>query len=365
MTAHRTGRRKDRAGWRARQQGSLLLEFMAVAALSLVLAVWASHAWTQRAQRLQAQALAAWMEVARDGAEAFLTRHAADLATAGEVDALAGQGFADWTAPRWSELRSQGLLTGGWQPGGPLRRTLGLRIMREGPCPGASCRVWALVHARPALRTPAGGVDEALVAEWLQAAKGRGLVIWPHQPGFLSGAGLKIPVPEADAVEWGPGAVALVARTGSGRGEETGAGQTDAYLRVRDARDPDFQGSATVQGVVRSGMHLAARDSLLLERSWGVGQACAPEGALGRASVGIGVLACRRGLWSLVARPAGGGYMINSRRGCHNIMGGTSANPATGKCACPSGYAMVQVAESGSLTAPEGLSVGYLCVPQQ
>lgn len=57
--------------------------------------------------------------------------------------------------------------------------------------------------------------------------------------------------------------------------------------------------------------------------------------------------------------------MINSRRGCHNIMGGTSANPATGKCACPSGYAMVQVAESGSLTAPEGLSVGYLCVPQQ
>ena len=208
----------DRAAWRGRrraQRGSLLLEFMVVAVLGLVLAVWAGHEWAQRARALQARSLAVWMGVARDAAEAFLARHAADLADAGAADALAGQGYADWMAPRWDELRAAGLLAGGWQATGPLRRTLGMRVMREGNCPGASCRIWALVHAWPALRMAAGGVDEALVAEWLQAAAGRGLVIWPHRPGFLSGAGLRVRVKDAaspireavyslDATEWKP-----------------------------------------------------------------------------------------------------------------------------------------------------------------
>ncbi len=350
---------------RRAQRGSLLLEFMVAAVLGLVLAVWAGHEWAQRARALQARSLAAWMGVARDAAEAFLARHAAELAAAGAADALAGQGYADWTAPRWDELRSAGLLAGGWQAMGPLRRTLGVRVMRDGACPGASCRVWALVHARPALRTPAGGVDEALVAEWLQAAEGRGLVVWPHRPGFLGGAGLRVPVPEEGVADWAPGVVALAARAPPGQGGEAGTGDADAYLRVRDARDPDFQGDVTVQGVVRSGTRLAARDSLQFERGWSVGEACAPEGVLGRVRDGVGVLACRRGIWSLLARPAGGGYMLNSRRGCLNATGGTSANPVTGTCACPTGYVMAQVAESGSIMAPEGLTMGFLCLSQQ
>ena len=365
------------AGLRSRvrahpQRGSLLLEFMAVAALSLVLALWASHEWAQRARALQARSLAVWMDAARGAAESFLARHAAELADAGTADALAGQGYADWTAPRWDELRSAGLLAGGWQAAGPLRRTLGLRVLREGACPGASCQVWALVHARPALRTSAGGVDGALGAEWLAAAAGRGLVVWPRRPGFLSGAGQRIPVPEEGAADWGPGVVALAARPPSGQaggagsgGGEGGAGDDAAYLRVRDARDPDFQGDATVQGVVRSGTRLAARDSLHLERGWKVGDACAPEGALGRAVDGVGILACRQGHWTLVARPTGGGYMVHSRRGCANVLGVSTANPVTGVCACPTGYAAAQVAESGTPAAPEGLTMGYLCLLQK
>ncbi|MGX5659128.1 hypothetical protein ACWKWV_05325 [Castellaniella ginsengisoli] len=357
----------ERAARRARrvQRGSLLLEFMVAAVLALLMAVWAGHEWAQRARALQARSLAAWMDVAREASEAFLARHAADLADAGAADALAGQGYADWTAPRWDELRAAGLLAEGWQARGPLRRTLGLRVIREGECPGASCRVWALAHARPALSTPAGAVDEALVAEWLQAAEGRGLVVWPHRPGFLGGAGLRVPVPEEGDADWAPGVVALVARVSSGQGNGVGPGDTDAYLRVRDTRDPDFQGDVTAQGVVRGGVRLAARDSLQLERGWGVGEACAPEGILGRVREGVGMLACRQGTWSLVARPAGGGYMLNSRRGCVNAMGGTSANPVTGACACPTGYIMAQVAESGSVMAPEGLTMGFVCLAQQ
>lgn len=345
------------------QKGSLLLESMVVALLALVAAVWAGQEWAHRVRALQARSLAAWMDAARDAAEAFLSRHAADLGEAESGDALAVQGYADWTAPRWDELRSAGLLAGSWQTAGPLRRTLGLRVMREGACPGASCRVWALVHARPALQGRTGGVDEALVAEWLQAAEGRGLVVWPHRPGFLSGAGLRFPVPEEGASDWAPGTVALAVRPLLG--QQGGAGAGDAYLRVRDTRNPDFQGDATIQGVVRSGTHLQARDSLHLEKGWNVGDPCAPEGTLGRTGEGSGVLVCRQGVWSLVARPAGGGYMLNSRRGCSSALGISSANPVTGNCSCPAGYAMAQVAESGSATAPEGLTVGYLCLPQR
>ncbi|WP_343835496.1 hypothetical protein [Castellaniella ginsengisoli] len=355
-----------RGGWHA-QRGALLLEFMVVAILSLVLAVWAGGEWAQRSRALQARSLAAWMEIARDAADAFLARHAHELAVAPADDALAERGFADWRAPRWDELRAAGLLAGGWQAAGPLRRTLGLRVVREGACPGPvpDCRVQALVHARPALQTARGGVDEALVAEWLQAAGGRGMVVWPHRPGFISGAGLRIPVPEADVADWAPGTVALAARMAPAHGGGPGAGTDDtAYLRIRDARDPDFQGDATVQGVVRSGTRLAASDSLHLEQGWSVGDACAPEGALGRLGKGPGLLSCRQGAWVPLARPAGGGYLLNSRRGCQDSLGGSTVNPVTGMCACPTGYVRATVAESGSVTGPEGLTIGYLCLPQ-
>ena len=363
MSAERLSRRHRHAG---RQRGSLLLECMVVAIVSLVLAIWAAHEWAQRARALQARSLAVWMEIARDAADAFLTRHAGDLAAAGATNALAGKGFANWTAPRWEELRAAGLLAGGWQAAGPLRTTLGLRVIREGTCPGAACRVWAVVHAQPGLRTAGNRVDESLVAEWLQAARGQGLVVWPHRPDVLSGAGVRLPVPEAGSPVWSPGVVALAARPAGPMpaAEETDTPDAEAsYLRVRDPRDPDFQGNATVQGVVRSGTRLATRDSLLLEKGWGVGKACTPEGALGRALDGVGILSCQKGLWTVLSRPAGGGYMVNTRRGCVDAMGISSANPVTKACSCPTGYTMARIAETGSVSGPEGLTVGYLCVP--
>lgn len=351
---------------RGGQRGSLLIEVMIVAVLGLAMAVWAGQEWARQARVLQARALAAWMESARQAADAFLRQHAAALMRAETSSALAAQGIADWSAPEWAELRAAGLLPGGWQQTGPLGQTLDLRILREGICPEAPCRLRALVATRHGLLRRRGGVDEALVAEWLEAARGSGLVIWPGQSGQLRGAGFAMPADSAWG--WGDGTVALSvwlsADAGAGPPSDGSADGAD-YLRVRDPRDPDFQGDASVRGSVRGGAWVQAHDGLVLESGWKGNAPCAVDGAVGRDARYPGLLMCQGGTWQQLARPAGGGFMYNSRRGCFSATGVTTANPLTGGCSCAPGYGDVQVAESGSLTAPEGLSRGYLCLPNR
>ncbi|WP_345798320.1 hypothetical protein [Castellaniella sp. MT123] len=348
------------------QQGSLLVEFMIVAILSLALAVWAGQEWARRARALQARALAAWMEPARQTAEAFLRQQADALMRADTPTALAAQGVADWSAPTWAELRATGLLPPGWEENGPLGQTLDLRIVRDGSCPQTPCRLQALIASRTGLLHRQGGVDEELVAEWLQASGGRGLVVWPRQPGLLRGAGLAV-APDS-AWGWGAGTVALAVWLPIGTDPALPpGGSTDDpdHLRVRDPRDPDFQGDASVAGAVRSGTWLQARDGLVLDKGWRGNAACSTDRALGRDERYPGLLICLGGTWQQLARPAGGGYMYNSRKGCASATGVTTANPLTGSCSCAAGYSDVQVAESGSLTALEGLSRGYLCLPNR
>ncbi|MGB6241817.1 MAG: hypothetical protein WBF69_04970 [Castellaniella sp.] len=346
-----------------RQRGSLLLEFMLVAALSLAVAVWAGQEWAQRARATQAQALAAWMEPARAAAEAYLRQHAAALQQADAPQALAAHGVADWAAPDWAELQAAGLMADGWQAQGPLRQTLALRIVRTGACPHAPCRLQALIGTRGGLRRADGGVDEALVAQWLMAAQGRGLVLWPHDPLHFRGVGRRLALPEG--ASWGAGAVALaVDLTLAADDEATGStGAETDFLRVRDTRNPDFQGDASVRGTIRSGAWVHTQEGVVLEQGWIGGSPCATESAVGRDGRYAGLLVCRQGVWQELARPAGGGYMINSRRGCFSSAGQATLNPLTGACGCAPGYTRVQIAESGSLVAPEGLSQGFICQP--
>ena len=346
------------------QRGSLLLEFMLAAALSLAVAVWAGQEWAQRARVLQAQALAAWMEPAHAAARAYLQRYADALRQADSPQALAAHGIADWAAPEWTELQAAGLLPPGWRDAGPLRQTLALRVSRIGSCPQSPCRVQALVGTRAGLARPDGRVDEALVAEWLLAAQGRGLVLWPDDPLHFRGAGQRLGVPP-DA-SWASGAVALAADLAADASGAGGGGESEDhadFLRVRDERDPDFQGDASIGGTIRGGAWLQAREGLLLDQGRTGNTACALEGAVGRDGRYAGLLICRQGFWQELARPAGGGYMISSRRGCFSATGQATSNPLTGICSCLPGYLGIQVAESGSLIAPEGLVQGFICQP--
>lgn len=350
------------------QRGSLLIEFMVVAALALVVAVWGSQEWGERVRILQARSLAAWMEPVRNALQAHLAQVAAQLDPAVDEGSEASTSAGLMVAPTWSDLQARGLLPSGWQAAGPLGQSLGVVVWRAAGCGSAACPMHALVHTRSALRRPQGELDESMIAEWLMAAQGRGFVLWPHRPEAFSGAGQQISVP-AGSSGWAPGMVALLVTQGNGGGS-TGtpstpgtAVDTENFLRMRDARDPDFQAGVSAQGVIRSDRRLAARDSLVLERGWDSGTACPDEGALGRDRIYPGVLVCRQGKWELVARAAGGGYLINSRRGCKNSQGVSTANPYTGGCFCPPGFNTMQLSESGAAASADGLSTGYLCTP--
>lgn len=349
---------------RRAQRGALLLEFMLVAALGLAAAVWAGQEWAQRARLMQAQALAAWMEPARAAAQAYLQRHAVALQQAGAPGDLAAHGIADWAAPDWTELRAAGLMPAGWQDHGPMRQTLALRVSRSGSCPQAPCQVQALVGTRSGLLRSDGAVDEPLVAEWLLAAQGRGLVLWQHDPSHFRGAGRRVALP-ADA-PWRPGVVALAVDLTLAADDAASQPSLDAdFLRVRDPRNPDFQGDASVRGTISGGAWVRAQEGLVLGQGWIGTSPCATEDAVGRDERYAGLLICRQGIWQQLARPAGGGYMTNSRRGCSSATGQSTVNPLTGSCNCGPGYAKVQVAESGSLAAPEGLTQGFLCQPNR
>lgn len=367
--------RRSRRAPEHRQRGSLLLELMIVAAIALMAALWATHEWAERTRTLQARGLAVWMQTARDAVQAYLDldpedAHAGDSHSPEAPDpAPAVSGFAGvQRLPDWDALKAMGLLPAGWQPRGPLGHVLEAAIWQTGDCLRGACLRQGLVHTQQGLHQRNGAVDEALIAEWLLAAAGHGLVLWPRTPDRLSGAGRQIALSDAGlSGQQPPGTVALLAIRAGGRSAAasggSGLGDTEDFLRMRDTRDPQFQGSLSTQGVVRSDTRLAARESLVLEEGWKAGMACGDEGALGRDRTYPGLLVCHQGAWSLVARATGGAYMVSSRRGCQNSLGQPTANPATGGCSCAAGFSAQQVSESGSLKDADGLTSGYVCVP--
>ncbi|RBP41091.1 hypothetical protein DFR37_103437 [Eoetvoesiella caeni] len=334
-----------------RQRGFAMLELTAALLITVLLAVWGASQLVNRINDGATQAAAVWMSSVRMAAHAYLDRNKTVLQEAVAKTELAQLGYADWSRPSLAELKNAGLLSAGFPEYGLRGMQAVLRVMRSGPCPGSNCRLEALVYGSIPLSVAVpSGPHEQMLAQWLLAAQGQGGAVTEVRPNVVGGSAFEFPNPPlADNETLPVGTVAMAVTA-----EQLAASD---YLRVRDSRDPQFQNSLTVSGDIHAQASIAVHDHLsigaqALERSF-----CAKEGLIARAQFG-GLLVCQAQMWASAGGRGGGGYSTNSKTGC----GAGAYNPITGSCSCPPGYGAVRIAESGSITAAEGLTRGYLCV---
>jgi prepilin-type N-terminal cleavage/methylation domain-containing protein len=334
------------------QRGFVLVELIVAMLLATLVAVWGANVLANRIDDASAQANAAWMLSVKTAVQAYLARYGPMLAMADRPAALTG--YVDWAAPTLAELKSDGLLSAGFPqrivPGG----SAAIRVLRQGSCPGTDCLVDVLVHSEaPFLRRGTSQPDEQMVAQWMLATQGWGGWVSPTEPGVLRGPTYRLSNPPAGGAALAPGTVALAILTGQ-------AGDLD-YLRVRDTRDPDFQGSATVKGDVAAAADLRVGKYLYLDTFEVPGTPCSLPGAVARELEG-GLLICRGEQWSTASRTGGGGFSTNLEHGCQNSAGMPTANPVTDQCTCPESSTAVQISDSGPQPLPHGRTLGYLCV---
>ncbi|NGM87797.1 prepilin-type N-terminal cleavage/methylation domain-containing protein [Parapusillimonas sp. SGNA-6] len=335
----------------ATQRGFALLELAVAMLLATLLAVWGASLMANRIADASAQANAAWMLSVKGAVRAYLARYGPALALADHAGVLGG--YADWSAPTLTELKADGMLSVGF----PMRIAPGggaaIRLLRHGGCPGPDCLVDVLIHSEtPFVHQGTSRPDEQLIAQWMIAVQGWGGWVSAAQPGVLRGPSYQFPNPPAAGPPLAPGTVALAVLAGQDGGFE--------YLRVRDTRNPDFQGSATIKGDVVAGADLRVGRYLYVEAIEMFATPCDLPGAVARERDG-GLLICRDQRWSTASRTGGGGFSTNAVHGCRNAEGYPTFNPLTDACSCPGMSAMVQISDSGP-NPSEGRTTGYLCV---
>lgn len=339
---------------RARMRGFALIELSIALLLGTLLAVWGSAALMRRADDAAAQATGTWLLEIRHAARRMLERHFDALAAgARPVDDQGRWLYADPMAPTLAEFRSQGLLPAGFPDTAGGGAQVRIRLFRPNACPGASCRVEALVFSTQALQAADGAPDAMRLAVLVAATAGHGGHATGGSGGRLRGAAFDFANPYA------PGAAVLPAGTPvlwAGMDLAT----ADRYVRRFDTRDPQLQGSLTTSGSVVSGGRLVAQEYLLLGVAT-AGQACNVAGLAARSNQD-GMLTCRNGVWTSEDGGFGGGYAENNRFGCHHYTGISTANPRTGGCSCPAGYSAVIISAGGKWNDDEGWTTGYLCV---
>ena len=234
------------AGLSRTQQGSMLIELAVALVIATLLAAWGAHTLVNRYRDAQAQAAAVWMESLHKAVVAYVRRHGPDIQTAVDVQALVLPGFADWQAPSLGELAEAGLLSSAIPHSTPLTGSAQIAVWRSGDCPGNVCAVEALINAERALLDADGSeTDQAMVAQWLLAAQGKGAAVQPARPDRIQGGALDLDnrLPGGRVLPVGTVGMAVTAEHLA----------LWSYLRVRDPRNPEFQGQMSVEGNIAGG----------------------------------------------------------------------------------------------------------------
>lgn len=341
-----------RRGSRCRQAGYGLLELALAMLIASLLAAWGVQSLVNRMDDAEAQSAAVWMDTLHRALIAYVRRHGPAMQAAADSHALAGHGFVDWQAPTLQELAVAGLLSPGVPESTRLTGAARVSVWRRGQCPGDNCIVEALVRGeRPLLQRGGSQPDEARIAQWLLAAQGNGAAVHAADPGRMRGAAFAFSNILPDGTELPVGTVGMAVT----------AEQLPlwSYLRVRDPRDPDFQGGLSVAGDI-AGRRDAAFDGQIVIGAEGMeGGDCDRDNAVVQ-DPGGGLLVCRYGRWRAASRGGGGGYAYHSEYGCAAPDGVPTANPVTGDCSCPWYALSVRILDTGPL--PQGRQYAYLCI---
>lgn len=336
-----------------RQAGFSLVAMALALAITTAVAIWASNEVVHAIESAAARSTGVWMSQVRLAVDGVMARHF-DVMAKGEQP-VNSQGlplFGDAFRPTLAELRTLGHLPADFPNQSALGFGAGVSIFRASGCPGATCRMDGIIYAdRPLLKKGTQVPDQVAMASVIEAAGGYGGAVWPDAPALLRGAAYRFPnPPAAGAPTHAPGTLALWAGAGDGQPDMSG------YVKMRDTRNPELQGDLSVAGNIDAGGYVTvgARET--------PGHYCgARPGAL--ASSGSGeLLSCESGVWRQANGGFGGAYSINYPLGCFHYTGVSTANPRTGQCSCPEGYAGVIVSAGGKWTETEGWTTGYVCL---
>lgn len=339
---------------RPQRQSGFSLAAMALAlAITTAIAIWASNEVVHGIEAAAARSAGVWLTQVRLAVAGVLARHF-DVMAKGEMpESSPGIPlFVDAFRPTLAELRSHGHLPADFPNQSALGFGAEIRVSRAPACPGEPCRIDGVVYAdKPLLKKGTQFPDQIAMASVIEAAGGYGGAVWPEAPGQLRGAAYSFPNPLAPgAPTYAPGTLALWAGAGSGQPDLSG------YVKMRDTRDPDLQGSLSVAANVHAGAYLTVGARETPGHSCGVA-----SGALASSDQGE-LLACQSGVWTQASGGFGGAYSMNWPLGCFHYTGASTANPRTGQCSCPDGYAGVIVSAGGKWTEIEGWTTGYVCV---
>lgn len=336
----------------ANQKGFVLLEWMLAALLTTLLAVWGSQVWVNQINDAAAVSAARWMQGVEQAVHAYLKEHGPAMRKAESPQALLPEGYLNWKQPTLAELKANGVLHMGFPESVLSTGGVSIRVLREGNCPDSPCHLDAIIASEKLLLSSSGKVNEAMLAQWLLAAKGRGGAVHPDRPERLQGHRFSYANPPAAGWTLAPGTVAMAVTR-----EQL---EELDYLRVRDSRDPEFQGHVTLARGLDAKGDIAIQEGVLrLVSSRQAKTACNLEDALARDG-SLGLLTCTLGKWEPVQQYRGA-FSINTRYGCSTPEGVPTANPLTGSCTCPAGSIPVMISEGTVDIAVRGATRGYIC----
>lgn len=324
---------------RSGQSGQALIEWMLVAMLATMVAIWAAGDWAAKMEDHAAQGYAQWLNALSTGLErALRDSDAKDESMAQWRDQLP-LGVPIPIEPWIKRLKQEGWLPSvlGLGSNFPYKVSL-LRLDARAGCQAQACPMVILLLAEPKSGARHNTPDPVVLVSELG---GRGLAVTDLFPNRLQGAAFQIENPPANGVVLPVGTVALLVWRSD---------QPPPYVRLNESRVVAMTGGLRLGQVMQTNV------------------SCGPDGVVTRGP-GVQLLMCQGGRWHDIKRdhdhiraclPVSQRNavveLLARSSGLWEILGGRIV------CDCPAGFAAVDMGLGNDRIGSVVTREGYLCL---